>query len=172
MSQLTKTQAKKIVEESVNEWNFKFSQTFGEFYPLTVKFAKRGRSVGGTAASWSQTLNFNLDWAVFDMEEFTSQVVPHEIAHIYAAKIFRARGHDYRWKMVMRKMGLSPDRTTNKFSGVTPARKTRKFVYITSCGCDFSVGIVRHNRIQGGTGYSCSKHRVKLTAKDFYAEKM
>lgn len=67
-----------------------------------------------------------------NISEYRRVIIPHEIAHQIAWDIFEAPGHCPKWKSIMVKFGLSPDRChTLSSSAMRKSRKAlcvRKFI--------------------------------------------
>jgi predicted SprT family Zn-dependent metalloprotease len=114
--------------------------------------------------------------------EMVNDTLPHEVAHIVAAKVFiakghsvfydskRGRGHGSMWKECMRVLGLKPNRcgdiddeTTEK---ITQRKVSRKYVY--GCGCNGREHVltsILHNRITAGRNRTCRLCKTRIFYK-------
>ena len=154
----------KIIKNRVRECEAIYSEKFDVQIHSSMSFQIRGRSCGGSANPNTLHINFNLDWARANLPEYLSDVVPHEVGHLVAhvKYPYQDRGHGRHWKHVVSTFGIRADRTTRAFKNAKPARHVKKFRYELSCGCTPEVSIVRHNRINDGTKYSCKHHTTLL----------
>lgn len=51
-----------------------------------------------------------------NLNTFLSEIIPHELAHVIAWRIFKDNGHGRGWKDTMRLIGLEPVRCHNMFT--------------------------------------------------------
>jgi SprT protein len=89
-------------------------------------------------------------------QEFLTQTLPHEVAHVIARKLYgrSIRPHGNEWKEVMQFFGADSLRCHNYATENVPVRKLRRFTY--TCGCQqHQLTTIRHNRIQKGLTYRC-----------------
>jgi len=107
-------------------------------------------------------------------KEMISQTTGHEYAHLVAFCLWPpskgrkneySRPHGIYWQIVMREFGLEP-RRTHSFNVSNSMCYTKK-AYEYSCACrdKIIVGSVRHNRINKGYVYLCSKCGTKIEPK-------
>ncbi|MFC1665223.1 SprT-like domain-containing protein [Pseudomonadota bacterium] len=96
-------------------------------------FKLRGHAAG-TACSVSNTIDYNFYLLDKYREAFINEIVPHEVAHIVASKIYKGyrRPHGPEWQAVVRFFGAIP-RVTHSFETKT-ARRIKRYPYL--CGCD------------------------------------
>ncbi|NLW05030.1 MAG: SprT family zinc-dependent metalloprotease [Pseudomonadaceae bacterium] len=115
----------------------------------------RGRSAG-IAELQNNRLRFNAVLLQENEVAFLAEVVPHEIAHLLAWKIYgrNIRPHGNEWQQIMQQVfELSPSRT-HRFD----VQRSAKMGYFYGCACvdkKHALTIRRHNRIMNGQGYIC-----------------
>tara|TARA_R110000782_G_scaffold200987_3_gene289754 strand:- start:568 stop:1131 length:564 start_codon:yes stop_codon:yes gene_type:complete len=114
---------------------------------------------GGLLDVWE--LRINMEALAKYTEHYVKETVGHEVAHLVAKVVYGAKHHDYLWKSVMRDYNLKPTRCHSY--ELTPARRSEKFAYKCACS-EYKVGKQRHNRIQAGARYTCSKCSCKLVS--------
>ena len=131
--------------EWVELWDSEFAKIHNKGVSLnpSLKFNLKGRSRGGVAWRHKNFIQFSLDWARYNLDVYAETTVPHELAHLYTWAIYGESGHKARWKTVMRSVGLTPNRTNGNFSGVKPARKTRRYEAVMPCGCILTLSKTR-----------------------------
>ena len=118
-------------------------------YPEII-FTLRGRTAG--LAYLSQNLiNYNLELASRDINEFLKKICYHEsahiIAHLYCGPNIRPHGNE--WKWVMREVFYIPaERCHSIDTSGCRARKTYLHVYNCACGQEILVGTKHHRVIQ------------------------
>ena len=139
-----------------------------------VKFFKKSRTAGYVMPMQSSVVYLNLELVKQNRQHFENDTIPHEVAHLFARKfqIHNNLGiegaHGRTWKMVMKRVyGLQPIRCHSlDTEGI--GKKVKKYKYICSC-TKYSLGQVRHNKIQKGAKYTCrkcKKHLVFLCDND------
>jgi SprT protein len=110
----------------------------------------------GEAIKWPDdrlTLRLNIEACKKFPEYITANTIPHEVAHLVCMlRPTLGKGHDAGWKSVCVELGGDPSRTHTL--ELTPARKTRRFLYQNE-GHTVELSIIRHNKLQKGkvTGY-------------------
>ena len=132
-------------------------RVFGVTVNPEIAFDLRGRAAG-QANYQKDKIRFNRDLLEKYTDEFVSQTVPHEFAHLVAYTKFgrRIRPHGAEWKSVMIALDVKPVRT-HSFE-VMPARRLKRFPYKCNCpGLLHELSTIRHNRIQRGRLYICKK---------------
>ncbi|MCG9756459.1 SprT family zinc-dependent metalloprotease [Shewanella insulae] len=129
-----------------------------------VNFKLRGKSAG-TAHLQLNKLRFNPVLLEENLEEFIHQVVPHEICHLLAYRLYgRVKPHGKEWQALMVKLyGLTPSTThslnTDSVTGPT-------FDYRCRCGV-VPLSIRRHNKVQRQqTQYRCRRCKETLSPVD------
>ncbi|MCG9745194.1 SprT family zinc-dependent metalloprotease [Shewanella sp. Isolate8] len=137
-------------------------QKLGRSFPRPeVNFKLRGKSAG-TAHLQLNKLRFNPVLLEENPEEFVDQVVPHEICHLLAYRLFgRVKPHGKEWQALMINLyGLTP-RTTHSLNTASVAGQT--FDYACRCGV-VPLSIRRHNKVQRQqTQYRCRRCKKTLS---------
>ncbi len=161
MTNLTKPELMKRIEADAKAWyelgceHFKI-QPSQEFH---VIFKKRGR-VGGTAWFCEMELDFNLELAFLNQDEYFNQVIPHEVAHIVAQQVFgnvRGRGHGIGFYHVLGDVfGARKERCHNMDTSAI-SKSRRNYVYNCKCGEIFKVTKNMHTKLQNGSTHYCRK---------------
>lgn len=134
---------------------------FGIRLPLSgVHFDLRGKTAGMAVfpPRGKPYIRYNPELLLHNRDNFISQTLPHEVAHLVARSLFGAkiRPHGHEWKLVMEFFGADPSRCHNYELADIPMRKIRRFTY--SCGCrQHQLSTIRHNRILKGQTYLCKR---------------
>ena len=111
---------------------------------LEIRFYENSVTAGRACAS-GNFVEFNLQLAEENEEDFFLQTIPHEIAHIIADRKLDSKGHDNAWKSVMVKFGLNPDRC---HSYDVSAYSHRNFQWkCVNCGQEYKVGKNLHGKM-------------------------
>jgi len=134
-----------------------------EIPDVQVEFRVRGRAAG-EACSRTAVANYNAELLEKYADDFIAEIVPHEIAHVVAGRVFpgRIRPHGAEWRAVMALFGARAS-VTHCFE-TTPARRTGRVPYRCRCAEPHLLTERAHRRIRRGTvEYSCRICRVKLT---------
>jgi SprT protein len=123
-----------------------------------ITFNLKGR-VAGKAVSkkWEIRLNPHfLENGYF--EDMLNQTLPHEFAHLICSKYFpEENGHGPYWKMVMRKLGLKPERCHDYDT-------SHIYCFHYQCHCrEHYLSKVMHNKVKRGNSYRCKKCLAVLT---------
>ena len=150
-------QLEHLVLDKLSALRKKVWELFGVSVNPEVSFDLRGQAAG-QANYPKNKIRFNRDLLEKYTDEFVSQTVPHEFAHLVAYSKFgrRIRPHGVEWKSVMVALGVKPVRT-HSFE-VIPARRLKRFPYKCNCFDLFhELSTIRHNRIQRGKLYICKK---------------
>jgi SprT protein len=116
-----------------------------------IAFDLRGQAAG--QASWRPgkppLLRFNLVIARHYRDDFVTDTVAHEVAHLVTRRCHpHARPHGSEWKTVMRHFGIAtPQRCHDYRSGSDAVRRQRRWLY--TCGCrTHALSTTRHWRVQ------------------------
>ena len=134
-----------------------------------VCFDIKGKCLAGQANIVKNALRFNLAMLLKYGQEFITDTVVHEVAHLVTRALCRNKGrrirpHGPEWAKVMRRLGGQPKRTHN-FT-VPPARRTRTFPYRCNCR-EWPLGPKRHALAQSGRGkYRCPRCHGPLRFAD------
>ncbi len=128
----------------------------------TITYGVQGRCAGkANSGAWEIKLNMIL--YIQNIEDFTINTIPHEVAHLIADKYYYSRGHDKSWKYVMEHLGLSATRCHNYDTSHVKKRNIRKFSYTCNC-TTHKVGIRVHRKLQAGSRYTCKRCKRPLIA--------
>ncbi len=134
----------------------------------TVTYKTKGMTAG-KAFHGENRIDINPQLFVENVEDFLTRTVPHEVAHLVAESINRARfggahwrgykkvGHGPLWKQIMVEFGCEPSRCHN-YDVSNVRRKTSKKSFEWWCRCgqvSFTLGPKRHAKMlaSGGTQY-------------------
>ena len=134
----------------------------GKSFPLpTIKFNQRGK-IAGSARLQGWEVRFNPVLLAENPEAFLTEVVPHEVAHLLAFRLFgRVRPHGAEWQTMMTQVFAIPARTTHSFDIQSVRGQT--FPYSCAC-CEHQLTIRRHNKVlRQQAVYHCTKCRQPLT---------
>jgi SprT protein len=103
-------------------------------------------------------IRFNPLLLEHNRQDFISQTVAHEVAHLVARTLYgkSIRPHGREWQAVMHFFGVEPQRCHDYATEHLSVRKMRRFPYV--CGCQtHQLSTIRHNRIQKGQDYCCRR---------------
>lgn len=150
----------KKVEQCFSHAAFYFGQNF---QTPKISFNQRGK-IAGCARLQLNELRFNPILLNDNVNAFLEEVVPHEVCHLLAYKLFgKVRPHGKEWQSLMQKL-FNLKGQTYHLMDVTKV-KGKSFNYQCACG-PIELGIRRHNKvISGKQTYICKKCRSPLTAK-------
>lgn len=133
-----------------------------------ISFDLRGKTAGQAIKKGNVlSIRFNSEAVEKHLDHILNDTIPHEIAHIVNfARCETGKNHNAGWKAVCKRLGGSS--ALYHSMKLTPARKTRKYVYRMECGKEFSLGAIRHNKIQRGVEYHWVDKGVKKVIKKSY----
>ena len=117
----------------------------------------------GRANSIFNRIRLNPVLLIENAEDFISQTVPYEIAHLINAALHgsQVKPHGKEWQMVMRALGLAPQRC-HKYD-TTRARTCVQRRHAYDCGCRVHlISQRKHNRILEGWRYTCRRCGIIL----------
>lgn len=173
-----KRQVAEKIEATFVKCEGHFNRTFRR---AAIKYTLRG-TTAGTAHPGKWELNFHPVLAVENWEDYISNTVPHEVAHLIDYDVYRRdaelaarqsmfRGrrqkrsvHGPTWKSIMRMLGCDPNRCHTYDTTNVGRRKTRH-TYNCTCGHVWQLGPKYHNNIQTRVkSYRCTKCKTTLTA--------
>ena len=142
-----KTELQNKIIEQANTWYQLGCDHFGITpRPLTIKFEKRGR-VAGTACCSTNELDFNMDLAIKNEDDFLKQTVPHEVCHLIARQKFgKIKPHGKEWGYVMNIFGLEAKRCHN----YNVSSLNTEYRYVCDCGKEFYLTNNIHSKITNG----------------------
>lgn len=127
-----------------------------------VKFFNKSTDAGYVFASQNNCVYLNHDLFRKNKKIFLDEIIPHEVAHLVSEALSpRESPHGGTWKIVMRSIfNLKPERCHSmETTGV--GRITKKFLYICACQ-KHEVGVTRHNKLESGKKFTCSKCKKEL----------
>lgn len=106
--------------------------------------------------------------------DYLWNTIGHEVAHLIAYQVFgaaalRRNHHGAEWKLVMRSLGLAPDRCHQYDTSEVKRKVTiQKFMYRCSCR-EHNVSTVKHNRMKSGTRrYICLHCRGPIVFQNLF----
>ncbi|WP_312311210.1 SprT family zinc-dependent metalloprotease [Atlantibacter sp.] len=142
------------VMRSLREHLARANQHLDRDYPEPKLVYQQRGTAAGTA--WLERYEIRLNPTLLqeNVQAFTDEVVPHELAHLLVWKHFgRVAPHGKEWKWMMESVLGIPARRTHQFALDSLARST--FPY--RCGCQrHQLTVRRHNRVlRGETQYRC-----------------
>jgi SprT protein len=148
------------VEQCINHASSYFKQSFR--LPK-ISFNQRGK-IAGCARLQSNELRFNPVLLSDNMDDFLEEVIPHEVCHLLAYKLFgKVRPHGKEWQSLMIELFDLKGQTYHQMD-VTKV-KGKSFNYQCECG-PIELGIRRHNKVvKGKQIYICRKCRSPLIAE-------
>ncbi len=140
-----------------------------------IRFDTKGRSAG--LAFWNYGkpwVNFNPVLLNENTESMLKQTVPHEVAHVVVAEVYRSEEpdpwnfkriapHGHEWQHVMRVFGLDPRRCHNMDVSTIRIIRNGGIEFHYNCGCTtHKLTKIKHNRLQNGAVYTCRKCKQPL----------
>jgi len=75
-----------------------------------IKMNARLTSTGGRAFMEAGFIDLSCYLMKRNMKHYEDVIIPHELCHIIAFRIWGDTGHGKAWKYAMQEMGLNPDR--------------------------------------------------------------
>lgn len=137
----------------------------------TISFTLKGRKAG--TANWKKwEVNFNLEIAELNGDDFLNRTIPHEIAHLADYQFYGGWGHKRTWKMIMRQIfNLEPTRCHQFDMPEGSLRKYTRKIFVYTCVCPGSrrlhpVSTRKHNLIQKGSKWKCRRCQNILQFKE------
>ncbi|MCP3867078.1 MAG: hypothetical protein GY703_03100 [Gammaproteobacteria bacterium] len=125
---------------------------------VTIRFDLRGHSAGMACfrAGTDPLIRYNALLHFENQEEFLSQTVPHEVAHVVTRVIWgpRVQPHGLEWQSVMALFGAKAQRCHDFDTSRSRARRLKRFTYRCCCG-EHQLTSIRHNRAHAGQVYLC-----------------
>lgn len=155
------------IESKIEETLMKAESIFKTKFSFpAVDYSLRGACAGQYVRkneTNEEVLRFNIELAKNNEEEFVTQTVPHEVAHLISRNMYgfpNGHGHGMRWKMTMMALGVEPTRCHSYDISVTTNRK--RVEYTCNCGQTFHLTAHRIRKIHL---YHCKKCKSKLFPK-------
>ena len=125
-----------------------------------ISYRQRGTTAGcAHLQKWQITLNAKL--LLENQQAFIDEVVPHEMAHLFAYRQFgRVSPHGKAWRNIMEQIFSVPANRTHRFDITSVQGKT--FTY--QCDCQkHQLTLRRHNKVvRGQLTYYCTKCQGRL----------
>jgi ABC-type oligopeptide transport system ATPase subunit len=110
LQDLVTEEMKERAQEKLNHY---WAKAKGKEKP-TLSFDLRARNIIGRATYGKNTITLNpvfLSCGDPEIEEYMlNNTMAHEVAHIVAFQIYKARGHDWYWRTIFSKLGFQPSR--------------------------------------------------------------
>jgi SprT protein len=128
-----------------------------------ITFNQRGK-IAGCARLQKNELRFNPVLLSDNIDAFLEEVVPHEVCHLLAYKLFgKVRPHGKEWQNLMLELFGVKGQTYHQMD----VTKVKGKSYSYRCGCGpIELGIRRHNKVlKGQQIYICIKCRGPLRAE-------
>jgi SprT protein len=127
-----------------------------------IKFFHRSSTAGYVVPSRDNAVYINLELYKKNPDVFLSEIIPHEVAHLFASKIApKENFHGVTWKKVMKNIfGLDPIRC-HRMDVEGVGLKRQKFLYVCNC-MKHQVGAIKHKKIKNGTKYGCVHCKKEL----------
>lgn len=128
-----------------------------------VCFKLRGQKAG-VAHLTENKLRFNLQLYRENREDFLTQTVAHEVAHLVAHHLFgpRIQPHGEEWQLIMRGVYELPPHRCHTYE--VKRRQVSRFIY--RCVCpqgEYPFSAQRHALVAKGRRYYCRRCKVTLS---------
>ena len=159
LSQSQISMVSELVSKLTNISNSKFKYTNKDVLDVpTISYDLRGKTAG-TANITHNIVTFNKILIEENFQQFISDTIPHEVAHIVTSHFFgrQRRPHGDQWKYVMKHVyHVNPKRCHNLDTTNSISRHYQRYEYSCKCQTVHNLTKIRHNRIIKGTaGYHC-----------------
>ena len=141
---------------------------------IPVSFRTDMKGIAGLAYCYNnKRIELSEQLFLENIEEFLSDTIPHEVAHILTAILYpdAKQDHGPEWKSIMRKLGVNP-RRCHKYD-ITSCFKSKDRIKYT-CACDnytHMLSKIRHERVKIGTIYrcnTCDNRLIEQITNDIY----
>lgn len=150
------------VEESFKKAESFYGKKFSR--PTNIIFKNNGTCAGRAyhhPDPSKRFLEFQLELAKQNAEDFLENTVPHEVAHYIQFEQYgyiNNKPHGRQWKYVMvNVMGIAPDRChTYDTSSIKKRQVSRDYEYLCNCTIHFCTSIL-HKRMQAGQRRRCNR---------------
>ena len=116
-------------QANIELWNTRWWNLLCDNYPLQgftkpqIMFNNRLKTTAGAAYMESRLIHLSAELYSEYRKKFEVSVIPHELCHQVAYDIYQAKGHCPKWKSIMVKIGLKPDRCHTMINSKHEARK-------------------------------------------------
>jgi predicted SprT family Zn-dependent metalloprotease len=101
-----------------------------------------------------------------DWDHVYNDTIPHEIAHLVDHVLHGTTSHGSKWKRIALSLGCDGKRCHN-IDMSEAKRKTRKAVYVATCGTEIKLTINMHNKVQNGEMRRLTSTRGIIRATEF-----
>lgn len=156
----------KIFENRLLDIYESAQKSFGAVLELPSLSFERLGSKAGLAYYRRNHIIINPDYFANNLRDMLYNTLPHEAAHLISYKLYgeNGTGHGRRWKSVMVRLGLAPERCHGYDTSVAVLRRTVKYTYkCPSCLKLYKVGRAIHNRQSSGEKrYFCKSCKVGI----------
>lgn len=119
----------------------------------------------GLAYPKRHLIRLNLSLLRAHFEDFVSDTIPHEIAHLLNGTIngLGAKPHGSEWREIMADMGLKPLVCHTYAASRVRGRIRKIFYYACACaGHKHTFTAIRHKRAAAGVKYRCATCKVPV----------
>lgn len=158
--------AKILIRTCLKTAGVKYFNDENHFDEFDVRLDLRGKAAGmaGYKSRFGERhyfLRFNVEAMRLDWDGFVNDTIPHEIAHIICFMCPEmGKNHDAGWQNVCIALGGS-GKLYHSLK-LTPGRRTKKFMYVASCGTEIVLSTIRHNKVQRGTTFTLKSTRGRI----------
>ncbi|NQD95176.1 SprT family zinc-dependent metalloprotease [Pseudomonas sp. CrR25] len=128
-----------------------------------VSFKLRGQKAG-VAHLTENKLRFNPQLYRENRDDFLTQTVAHEVAHLVAHQLFgvKIQPHGEEWQLIMRGVFELPPHRCHNYA--VARRQVSRFIYRCSCPQgEFPFSVQRHALVAKGRRYYCRRCKVTLS---------
>ena len=131
-----------------------------------LRFDLRGLTAG-LAYPARNLIRFNLNLLKANPQDFISETVPHEVAHLLSWTINgpEAKPHGPEWKAIMNDMGLNPEVCHTYPATRARARGRIQKVFFYACACAgrrYTFTAIQHKRSAAGVNYRCTNCKAPV----------
>jgi SprT protein len=149
------------VEKAKKSWPNKLRDWNKPFWCFNLN-----NTTAGLAFYIANKIHLNHRLFLQNKQDFFSQTIPHEVAHLVAFRVFgeSAMGHGPEWKSVMRVFGVAPERCHNyDVSSVKRMRTITRFLFTCNCsGKVFELTPTQSKKADRDNNFSCRVCESKL----------
>lgn len=148
---------KNRVAAKVRECFVVFFGDSADRFDINIVYRDDMKNVGGYAIFNTSTIELNSKLFLKNVDEYFSEIIPHEAAHLIADIKYPEQRHIHHgkaWKSVMRKLGHEPRRCHNLDTTHVFTKSNYRYV----CGCDgktFSISKILHDKLKSGDVRLC-----------------
>jgi SprT protein len=136
-------------------------------------FSLRGR-VGGIYSSKTHSIGVNMVLLAENIQDYLSQIIPHEVAHAFQRHIYgsvyygkRVMPHGNEWKRIMIKFGKDPKRCHNYDTENAKVRKVaRDYEYVCDCRTHHLTALMHKKISVQHKNYKCLKCKTRIRIKE------